>query len=281
MGLRRSVLRPFDGSGGKPTRRGADAFVNGLRRFFGGAARPASLILGRRPRYLPATGRRRRGLHCHGVKSLLIVEDDRLLRDSLVADVRASNADWQVMSADSVAAALALLESNAPDAVFLDLGLPDGNGFGLIRRIRQRHPGCEILVITVFADEQRVLRSLESGASGYILKTDLPQFAGRLLSTIVAGGSPISPAIARRLIERLRPPAPHARAGQGQEPLSQREAEILGMCAKGLRYAEIAGALGLSVHTVNAHLKSVYRKLMVNSRGEAVFEARRAGLLDG
>ena len=215
------------------------------------------------------------------MKCLLIVEDDRLLRDSLVADVQASASDWHVLAADSVAAALGLMRSHVPDAVFLDLGLPDGDGFGLIRRLRQLHPGCEILVITVFADEQRVLRSLESGASGYILKTDLPQYAGRLLSTIVSGGSPISPAIARRLIERLRPASPRPKAGPGDEPLSQREAEILGLCAKGLRYAEIASALGLSVHTVNAHLKSVYRKLMVNSRGEAVFEARRAGLLDG
>ena len=215
------------------------------------------------------------------MKCLLIVEDDRLLRDSLVADVQASAADWRVLAADGVASALGLMQTHAPDAVFLDLGLPDGDGFGLIRRIRQLHPGCEILVITVFADEQRVLRSLESGASGYILKTDLPQYAGRLLSTIVSGGSPISPAIARRLIERLRPASPRATAGKGHEPLSLREAEILGLCAKGLRYAEIASALGLSVHTVNAHLKSVYRKLMVNSRGEAVFEARRAGLLDG
>jgi DNA-binding CsgD family transcriptional regulator len=70
-------------------------------------------------------------------------------------------------------------------------------------------------------------------------------------------------------------------SGRGEERLSVREAEILALCAKGLRYAEIATALGLSVHTVNAHLKSVYRKLMVNSRAEAVFEARRSGLLEG
>lgn len=236
-------------------------------------------------RYLSRGPLRRSPLDSRGVKCLLIVEDDRLLRDSLVADVQASAVDWRVLAADGVSSALGLMQTHAPDAVFLDLGLPDGDGFGLIRRIRQLHPGCEILVITVFADEQRVLRSLESGASGYILKTDLPQYAGRLLSTIVSGGSPISPAIARRLIERLRPAEPRGRTGQapahGQEPLSQREAEILGLCAKGLRYAEIASVLGLSVHTVNAHLKSVYRKLMVNSRGEAVFEARRAGLLDG
>ena len=89
----------------------------------------------------------------------------------------------------------------------------------------------------------------------------------------------MSPAIARRLIERLQPASNNLPRQDGLEPLSNREAQILSLCAKGLRYAEIASVLGLSVHTVNAHLKSVYRKLMVNSRAEAVYEARRNGLL--
>ena len=214
------------------------------------------------------------------MKCLLIVEDERLLRDSLVADVRASAPDWNVLAADSLASAQQAARSHALDAVFLDLGLPDGDGLRLIRQIRQAHPSCDILVITVFADEQRVLRSLEAGASGYVLKTDLPHYAGRLLTTIESGGSPLSPSIARRLIERLRPGSPREAADGSGERLSGREAEILALCAKGLRYAEIASVLGLSVHTVNAHLKSVYRKLMVSSRAEAVFEARRSGLLE-
>lgn len=214
------------------------------------------------------------------MKALLIVEDERLLRDSLVADARASAPGWHVLAADSLASAQDIVRAQRLDAVFLDLGLPDGDGLRLIRLIRQQHPACDILVITVFADEQRVLRSLEAGASGYVLKPDLPQYAGRLLATIEAGGSPISPSIARHLIERLRPSPRRQDAAHGDEHLSGRESEILALCAKGLRYAEIAHALGLSVHTVNAHLKSVYRKLMVNSRAEAVFEARRAGLLE-
>jgi len=213
------------------------------------------------------------------MKALLIVEDERSLRESLVADARASAPQWEVLWADTCASAEQQLRRNVLDAAFLDLGLPDGDGLKLIRQIRQAHPACDILVITVFADEQRVLRALEAGATGYVLKSDLPQYAGRLLSTIEAGGSPVSPAIARRLIERLRPAAPKVTAGTGEDRLSQREAEILGLCAKGLRYAEIASALGVSVHTVNTHLKNVYRKLMVNSRAEAVFEARRSGLL--
>lgn len=215
------------------------------------------------------------------MKALLIIEDERLLRESLVADAQASAPQWQVLAADTFASAQQQLRGHTLDAVFLDLGLPDGDGLRLIRQIRQLHPECDILVITVFADEQRVLRALEAGASGYVLKSDLPLYAGKLLATIEAGGSPVSPAIARRLIERLRPGTPSVLAGTAEERLSQREAEILALCAKGLRYAEIAQALGLSVHTVNAHLKSVYRKLMVNSRAEAVFEARRSGLLSG
>ncbi|MFM7703954.1 MAG: response regulator [Rubrivivax sp.] len=215
------------------------------------------------------------------MKSLLIVEDERLLRESLVEDARASAPGWNVLAADSLGSAQQLVRTHRLDAAFLDLGLPDGDGSRLIRQISLTYPACEILVITVFADEQRVLRSLEAGASGYVLKTDLPQYVGRLLSTIESGGSPLSPSIARRLIERLRPAAPRGVAHEGEQRLSTRESEILALCAKGLRYAEIATALGLSVHTVNTHLKAVYRKLMVNSRAEAVFEARRSGLLEG
>ena len=213
------------------------------------------------------------------MKTLLIVEDDRMLRDSLVRDTRASSPDWEVLAADSLASARRLLQHERLDAVFLDLGLPDGEALPLIREIRSAHPACEVLIITVFADEQRVLSSLEAGASGYILKADLPEFVGRLIATIQSGGSPVSPAIARRLIARLQPATSARESAPDAEKLSPRESQILTLCSKGLRYAEIASALELSVHTVNAHLKSVYRKLMVNSRAEAVYEARRSGLL--
>jgi DNA-binding NarL/FixJ family response regulator len=210
------------------------------------------------------------------IRRLLIIEDDRLLRDHLVRATSASP-EWSVIAAGNLAAARAQLAKHAIDAVFLDLGLPDGDGLNLISEFRQANPACEILVITVFAEERRVIRSLEAGASGYILKSDLADYAGRLVSIIESGGSPIIPSIARSLINRLRPP-PESAENQGL--LSQREAEVLQLCSKGLRYAEIAEVLGVSSHTVNTHLKSVYRKLMVHSRAEAVFEARRHGLLN-
>ncbi|MEY2721819.1 MAG: hypothetical protein RL597_1264 [Pseudomonadota bacterium] len=210
------------------------------------------------------------------IRRLLIIEDDRLLRDHLVRATSGSP-EWSVLAAGNLAAARAQLAKHAIDAVFLDLGLPDGDGLNLISEFRQANPACEILVITVFADEKRVIRSLEAGASGYILKSDLADYAGPVVSIIESGGSPISPSIARSLINRLRPPL---EAAENQDLLSQREAEVLQLCSKGLRYAEIAEVLGVSSHTVNTHLKSVYRKLMVHSRAEAVFEARRHGLLN-
>jgi len=190
----------------------------------------------------------------------------------------AGSPDWTVHTAGSLAAMRETLAKRPPDAVFLDLGLPDGDGIPLIAECRRANPACEILVITVFAEEKRVMRSLEAGASGYILKADLAEYGGRLVAILESGGSPISPAIARSLINRLRPVNPETTENQG--PLSQRESEVLNLCSKGLRYSEIAEVLGVSTHTVNTHHKSVYRKLMVHSRAEAVFEARRHGLLN-
>jgi DNA-binding NarL/FixJ family response regulator len=215
------------------------------------------------------------------MKTLLIVEDDRQLLEQLVFDAEISSSGWRILSACGVASAFDLLHEQRPDVMFVDLGLPDGDGQQLIQICKRLNPASEALVITVFADEEKVIRSLEAGASGYILKSDLHLYAGQLISIIDSGGSPVSPAIARRLIERLHPSRAPSPRRDADEPLTAREQEVLALCARGFRYAEIAGLLAVSVHTVNAHLKSVYRKLAVNSKSEAVFEARRSGLLDG
>lgn len=212
------------------------------------------------------------------LRRLLIVEDEHRLRDRLL-EAALSTPGWAIDAAGSLQSAREKMASGEYNAVFLDLGLPDGDGVNLIPELLAANPACEILVITVFADEARVIRSLEAGASGYILKSDLADYAGRLVSFIETGGSPVSPAIARSLITRLRPADPPRKRLTG--PLSEREAEVLELCAKGLRYSEIADVLGVSAHTINAHLRNVYRKLMVTSRSEAVFEARRSGLIDG
>jgi DNA-binding NarL/FixJ family response regulator len=215
------------------------------------------------------------------MKNLLVVEDDALLRESLVEETRASTHGWRVQGAASLAEARALIHGDTVDAALIDLGLPDGNGIDLIHALKEKNRDCEILVITVFAERDRVLRSLEAGASGYLLKSELPRQSGRLIETIAAGGSPLSPSIARYLIEEMHGSTRRRTALRAESGLSEREHEILEFCARGLRYAEIARTLALSPHTINSHLKSIYRKLMVNSRGQAIFEARRRGLLDG
>jgi DNA-binding NarL/FixJ family response regulator len=170
--------------------------------------------------------------------------------------------------------------------------LPDGSGIDLIRETATRHPTTDIMVITVFGDERHVVASIEAGATGYILKDSLPaEFVG-LIAQLRAGGSPISPAIARQLLRRMRPapsatvPAPTAKPNGGDPTapaeggaLSARESEVLGLIAKGFNFAEIAQLLEISPHTITAHVKKIYQKLAVHSRGEAVYEATRMGLL--
>jgi DNA-binding NarL/FixJ family response regulator len=195
---------------------------------------------------------------------------------------------WQLLAADGVAAAREHARHGRLDAGFLDLGLPDGDGLALIRELREaaiRPARC--WSIAVFAEEQRAQIGTPGGRRLGLHPQGRPgrPWPGGLIATVEAGGSPASPAIARAAHRAgCSLPADCGRVSAGTaagtgERLSAREAEMLAPCSKGLRYAEIASALALSVHTVNAHLKSVYRKLMVNSRAEAVYEARRAGLL--
>jgi DNA-binding NarL/FixJ family response regulator len=133
-------------------------------------------------------------------------------------------------------------------------------------------------VVTVFGDDQHVIDAIEAGATGYILKDSPPGELTRCIRELRAGGAPISPSIARRLLTRMRAPADKP-APAGAPPLTEREAEILRLIAKGLSFAEVGTALDISAHTVVAHVKKIYRKLSVHSRGEAVFEATQMGLL--
>jgi DNA-binding NarL/FixJ family response regulator len=177
-----------------------------------------------------------------------------------------------------LASARQAMSKATPDVLLADLGLPDGSGIDLIRETARRHPDTDIMVITVFGDEDHVLASIEAGATGYILKDSLPQEFVDLIKQLRAGGSPISPIIARQLLKRLKPrgiaPSPTE-----ETPLSVRESEVLGLIAKGFSFGEIARLLAVSQHTVISHVKKIYQKLAVHSRGEAVYEASKMGLI--
>jgi DNA-binding NarL/FixJ family response regulator len=187
-------------------------------------------------------------------------------------------------SAADAAGGRALIERDVADLYLIDLGLPDGDGRELIRLATRRRPDVDVLVVTVFGDDAHVLAAIEAGATGYLLKDSEPRQVVDWIRTLRAGGSPLNPVIARRLLQRFRAshhetPARQPSAPDVVNPLSTREGEILQLLAKGLSYAEIGDLLGISAHTVTQHIKKIYRKLSVHSRGEAVFEATQMGLL--
>jgi len=218
-----------------------------------------------------------------------VVEDDQNTRARLVS-VISDEPDLDLIgAAGSVSAGLMLLTSK-PDVLLVDLGLPDGSGLELIRAAQAESPATEVAAITTFGDESHVLGALEAGASGYLLKDGSTDLILASVRELFAGGSPISPSIARHLLRRLREPAHQPAApltiqvpARSREcvpnMLTPRETTVLQQIAKGYSYEEISGALGISVHTVTTHIKHIYRKLAVRSRGEAVFEAMQLGLI--
>lgn len=219
---------------------------------------------------------------------VVIVEDDAATLDRLV-DVVGGEADMHVAGrAETFADAQALIAHTPCDVLLTDLGLPDGSGLDLIRLAQRVQPEVDVMVITVFGDEAHVLAAIEAGATGYLLKDGTAAYVCDSIRQLLAGGSPISPAIARHLLRRfVQPPAAGAaaRAPANAEPaprslLTPKEVEVLQQIAKGFSYAEIASALGVTVHTVTTHIKHLYRKLAVRSRGEAVFEAVQLGLIE-
>ena len=219
---------------------------------------------------------------------VLIVEDDSAFRARYTA-MLANDASFDVVaSVGTGAEGLAMLDLKQPDILLVDLGLPDISGIEVIRHATQTLPACECMVVTVFGDEEHVLASIEAGASGYLLKDASEESFLAGIGELMNGGSPISPIIARRLLKRfhaeplspaISADAPDADGELMGVALSDREREILLLASKGFNYPEMGKLMGISPHTVTSHVKKIYRKLAVHSRGEAVFEANRMGLI--
>ena len=202
----------------------------------------------------------------------MIVEDHEATRRSLVRKVSLDSDLDVVADHGTLAAALSTLESIVPDVLLVDLQLPDGSGIELIRAAPA---GCHVLVISVFGDEQRVVAAIRAGASGYLLKDDDAKEVSVSIHQILAGESPISPAIASHLIAHFR----QQPSATSDISLSARELDVLTLAAKGYTYQEIAELIDVSTNTVGTYTKRVYSKLEVNSKAEAVYEAKRLGLM--
>lgn len=227
---------------------------------------------------------------------LLLVEDDPSMQIRMRAILHSLGyTDDAAQVAGSLAQARAVLADEPFALILIDVGLPDGSGIDLIGELHARDPALPILVISAWSAEQIIVGALQRGATGYLLKEREDTEIALSIRSALRGGAPIDPFVARHILGlvALAPgvsgtPVPPSGTGSGlaaarmsdvPSALSPREVEILGLVAKGMTNREIAALLSISSLTVACHIKNIYKKLAVNSRTQAVFEARVSGLL--
>ncbi len=202
---------------------------------------------------------------------IVIIEDDPVVRQYFLRIIATEPAYDIIGMAPDLAAGRALIRLE-PDLFLMDIGLPDGNGFDLVPEIKAAC-AAKALIISTFGDRDTVVKALSAGADGYLLKDSTPAQVLDAIAITLDGGAPVSPAAAVYLLELLRQPQPVAAPAptpSSDERLTAREAELLAAFAEGQSYKEAARTLGISPHTVGNHVKSIYRKLEVNSRSEAI-----------
>lgn len=233
-----------------------------------------------------------------------LVEDDVHFQHAISSAIRTSDDMKLVSLADTQASGLRALQQAPADVLLVDLGLPDGSGIEVIRASQVLWPTCAVMVCTTFGDEALVLRSIEAGAAGYLLKDGEPASMLEEIRILHGGGSPISPLIARQILTRFRDRGRIGNAPTGalagsdstailsaarnnndiaardeSLALSNREREVLGLITKGFTAEEIAKLMQISVHTVQTYVRRIYSKLKVTSKAEAIYEARQQGLV--
>ena len=214
----------------------------------------------------------------------LVVDDLPAVRAGFVELLRENYPEAQIFEAGRMAEAMHILQREPVDLLLVDLGLPDASGLELIRALVELRPQARSVVVTIFDDDDHLFPALQAGAFGYLLK-DRPKIELRAqLRRIQDGEPPLSPSIARRMVQHF------TRLHAGQAPLlnrdqeeqialTERESEVLQLVGKGYTLPEIAVQLGLSRHTVADYVKQIYRKLNISSRAEAALEAVRRGLV--
>lgn len=207
-------------------------------------------------------------------KRVLIVEDQEVFARSVRDSLTEALAPEHVRVEESVDGAKRALEESPPDLVLLDLGLPDGSGFDVIAACQAQAKPPRIVVVTMFDDDRHLFDALRRGVDGYVLKEESGAELMRLLTDILEGRPPLSPSIARRVIQHFA-----GESGADPEELTERELDILRLLAKGLTVPQTAAKLDISHHTVQHHVKRLYKKLEVHSRAEMTRAAVDMGIV--
>jgi DNA-binding NarL/FixJ family response regulator len=201
-----------------------------------------------------------------------IVEDDDVTRDCLRETLEGEDGFDVVGVAANGSETREVAFGSSADVIVVDLGLGDESGVDIIRELRERVPNAEIMAHTVFEDRDSVFRALEAGATSYLLKGASTAELTAALREVREGGAPMSPKIARMVIQKLH-------TSTEPDPITPRERQILRAVDEGLTYKEIAAKLAISVHTVHSHIKTVYERLHASGKREALAAARKRGLI--
>lgn len=207
---------------------------------------------------------------------VVVIEDQRELREGLCVLLDMTKGFECVASFGSMEEALRKLDGTNADLVLTDIGLPRMDGIEGTRLLREKYPDLPIVVFTVHGEDDKIFRALCAGANGYLLKDTAPARIIEALLEVTNGGAPMSPDVARRVVDLFRKFSPPA---QSDYRLTEQETRILKMLVDGHHYKTAARELGISTSTVSFHLKNIYEKLHVHSKTEAVSKALREHLV--
>jgi DNA-binding NarL/FixJ family response regulator len=209
---------------------------------------------------------------------VLVADDHAVVREGLRTFLGLQDGIEVVGEAGDGHAAVVAAERLDPDVVLMDLVMPGLDGVGAMRELRRRLPRCRVIVLTSYAEDDRLLPAIQAGAAGYLLKNVQPRELARAVRAAHAGEALLDPAVAARLVEAIAEPA-GAGAAPARERLTPREREVLALLGRGLPNKRIARELGVSEKTVKTHVGHVLAKLGVSDRTQAALHAVRAGLV--
>jgi DNA-binding NarL/FixJ family response regulator len=213
-----------------------------------------------------------RVLQPQDIVRVTLIEDQREVREGLALLINGSPGFRCVATFRTMEEALRTIGNQLPDVVLTDIGLPGMSGAEGTRILKERYPGLPVVALTIYDDDDYVFDALCAGASGYLLKNTPPVRLLESLKEVASGGAPMSPEIARRVINLFREFRPPERA---PHRLTQQQTELLKLIVEGHHYKTAAAELGISVSTVSFHLQNIYNKLQVHSKSEAVAKALR------